>query len=663
MKHKFILLIVLLWAPLTRLPAAELEIVRAWYGHPTDASKRLDITEKLRGEIQNNTILLELGENTFGSDPARGVVKAIHVEYKENGVLKTNDLAENNTLAIPLSALRGQAADQVDPRVRTYVMPKRIVWVSENSQQSSVGNPNILLKAKYGQIPEGAFLEGSGCRLENKGASASVLVDFGRELHGGLQLGSGLTSGEPIKVRVRFGESVAEAMSELGERGAENDHAIRDSVIDLPMLGTREIGNTGFRFARVDLISKSVMSLQSIRAISLMRPMQQLGSFKSSDERLNQIWSTAAYTLHLCCQDYIWDGIKRDRLVWMGDMHPEVMTLMAVFGKQDVLTASLDYMRKTTPANRWMNGMPSYTMWWLRCQHDWYHYTGDLAYLQTNHEYIKAVFTNLSQHIGADNHCATGGGFLDWPTQHNPKAVDAGMQALMLMAFEDGARIAAALDDNELKLQCQTSADRLRKYVPSPEGSKAAAAMLALSGLCDPKVMYEQVLAKNGMQDVSTFYGYYMLEAMAKAGDEQRGIDTVRQYWGGMLDMGATSFWEGFDLAWTNNTFRIDELPVAGKKDIHGDYGEFCYVGFRHSLCHGWSSGPAAWLIEHVLGIQPLEAGCRVVRVKPFLGDLKWAEGSFPTPLGVIQVRHQKQPDGSVKSAITAPAGVKIVRE
>jgi hypothetical protein len=47
-------------------------------------------------------------------------------------------------------------------------------------------------------------------------------------------------------------------------------------------------------------------------------------------------------------------------------------------------------------------------------------------------------------------------------------------------------------------------------------------------------------------------------------------------------------------VAWTNNAFRIDELPVAGKKDIHGDYGEFCYKGFRHSLCHGWSSGPAA---------------------------------------------------------------------
>jgi hypothetical protein len=237
------------------------------------------------------------------------------------------------------------------------------------------------------------------------------------------------------------------------------------------------------------------------------------------------------------------------------------------------------------------------------------------------------------------------------------------MQALMLMTFEDGARVASALGDAELEAQCKAGAARLHQYAPAPEGSKQAAALLALSGLSEAKAMNEKVLAQNGVQGVSTFYGYYMLEAMAKAGDVQRGIDTVRDYWGGMLDMGATSFWEDFNVAWTNNAFRIDELPVAGKKDIHGDYGEFCYKGFRHSLCHGWSSGPAAWLIAHVAGIQPLDVGCKTVRVKPFLGDLKWAEGRFPTPLGVIKVRHERQADGSMKSTISAPDGVIIVRE
>jgi alpha-L-rhamnosidase len=562
-----------------------------------------------------------------------------------------------------LNPLQGDGTSTAgnDP-VRTFVSPTRIVWVSDNSGQSSVTDAEILLKERYGQIPEGEFLDGSGCRMENKGAPASVLVDFGKELHGGLQLASGGLSGKDVKVRVRFGESVSEAMAEIGERGACNDHAIRDGVIDLPWFGTREIGNSGFRFVRVDLVSKGVLSLESLRAVSQMRPMPQLGSFTCNDERLNQIWATAAHTLHLCCQEYLWDGIKRDRLVWMGDTHPEMMTLMAVFGQQQVLTDSLDYMRDTTPAEKWMNGMPAYTLWWIRCQHDWYHYSGDLAYLQAQHAYARDVLVNLAKYIDESNRC-TMDGFLDWPTEHNPEAVAAGMQALMLMAFDDGARIAAALDDAALVSHCQAGAERLRQYAPAPAGSKQAAALLALSGLGDAATMYDQVLARDGVRGVSTFYGYYMLEAMAKAGAVQHGIDTVRDYWGGMLDMGATSFWEDFNTEWTRNAFRIDELPVAGKQDIHGDFGDFCYVGFRHSLCHGWASGPAAWLIAHVLGVQVVDPGCRTVRVAPFLGDLQWAEGSFPTPLGVITVRHERQTDGNVKTDISKPDGVQIVRE
>jgi hypothetical protein len=126
--------------------------------------------------------------------------------------------------------------------------------------------------------------------------------------------------------------------------------------------------------------------------------------------------------------------------------------------------------------------------------------------------------------------------------------------------------------------------------------------------------------------------------------------------------MGATTFWEDFDLDWMVNAGRIDELPVPGKKDIHGDYGAYCYIGFRHSLCHGWASGPTPWLTEHVLGIQIVAPGSRVLRITPHLGDLKWAEGTFPTPRGIVKVRHEMQPDGTVKSSIEAPRGVKIVR-
>jgi hypothetical protein len=181
--------------------------------------------------------------------------------------------------------------------------------------------------------------------------------------------------------------------------------------------------------------------------------------------------------------------------------------------------------------------------------------------------------------------------------------------------------------------------------------------------MSDAKQTAETVLKAGGPHGISTFYGFYVLQALAKAGETDAALDFVRQYWGGMLDVGATTFWEDFDLDWMKGAGRIDELVPAGKKDIHGDYGAYCYVGFRHSLCHGWASGPTAWLSQTVLGVTPLEPGCAKVRIVPQLGSLEWAEGTYPTPRGPIKVRHERKADGTISSKIEAPDGVTVVRE
>ena len=90
------------------------------------------------------------------------------------------------------------------------------------------------------------------------------------------------------------------------------------------------------------------------------------------------------------------------------------------------------------------------------------------------------------------------------------------------------------------------------------------------------------------------------------------------------------------------------------------DCGAYRYEGFRHSFCHGWASGPTAWLSQNVLGVKPLAPGFKRVRIVPQLGNLKWAEGTYPTPLGPIKVRHERRPDGSIKSKIETPPGVEV---
>jgi hypothetical protein len=64
-----------------------------------------------------------------------------------------------------------------------------------------------------------------------------------------------------------------------------------------------------------------------------------------------------------------------------------------------------------------------------------------------------------------------------------------------------------------------------------------------------------------------------------------------------------------------------------------------------------------------VLGISVVAPGCSVIRVTPHLGDLAFAEGTFPTPYGIVKVKHTKLANGKVRSDIQAPPQVKIVRE
>lgn len=549
-----------------------------------------------------------------------------------------------------------------DVFTKKYLTPTKIIWQSDNSEKFII-NSQKLLEVGNGQ----ADLVGANLCVVKGGdlVNTAILLDFGKEIHGGIQIVTGMhAENKPIKVKITLGESVSEAMSSVPGSSATNDHAIRDFELLLPWLGTIEIGNSGFRFVKIELLeNKRELKLKEIRAIAVQRDIPWLGSFKSSDERLNKIWQTGAYTVYLNMQNFLWDGIKRDRLVWVGDMHPEVMTILSVFGYNEVVPKSLDLIRDITKLPDYMNGISSYSMWWILIQYQWYMNNGDLNYLQKNQDYIYATLDLLGKKISSDGkENLDGMRFLDWPTSPNTQAIHAGLQSLMTMTFDVGLKVANILKNKEKAAQYSQTIQLLKKHIPDPNDNKSGAALLALSGLGDVKKINENLLSINPTEGISSFYGYYVLQARAMAGDYQGSLDVIRKYWGGMIDLGATTFWEDFDMKWLDNAGRIDEITPIGKIDVHNQYGNYCYKGLRNSFCHGWASGPTAWLSQHVLGITVLEAGCRKIKIEPHLGDLTWVEGTYPTPLGIISVRHEKQADGSIKSIIKAPKGVKIIQ-
>ena len=552
-----------------------------------------------------------------------------------------------------------------DIMTRAYITPKRIVLKYAGQNGQLIKNESLLLVKGNGQSEMGR----KNCCLmtSTENEKASLLFDFGHELQGGLKIVLGSSSRrEPSLVRIRFGESVEEACSTTSNAEwkvgfSTDDHAKRDITLEVPRDGMIELGNTGFRFVRIDLLqNNTTISLKEVSAILRYRDIPYLGSFESNDERLNRIWMTGAYTVHLNMQEYLWDGIKRDRLVWLGDMHPELMTISRVFGYNDVVPKSLDLACKQFPLPGWMNGMSAYSMWYLINQYEWYNQTGDLAFLKKHADYISGLIHQVDGKVyanGTENLSANR--FLDWPSSGNPQGVEAGYRALIVWAMQDATVLSEKLGNKKDARLCQDIIDRMKKKIMPPNQLKQAAALMAIAGLSDARKACDDVVAVGGGKGFSTFYGYYMLEAMAKAGEYDQAMDIIRSFWGAMLDLGATTFWEDFNMEWIPNAAPIDEPVPAGKKDIHGDFGAYCYPGFRHSLCHGWSSGPTAWLSDHVLGVTIVDVERKLVRIEPHLGTLKWAKGTYPTPWGIIRVSHRKMDDGKIKSDIQLPKGVK----
>ena len=524
-----------------------------------------------------------------------------------------------------------------------YIRPTGIIC-SENADK---------IEALFDNKPMQTNFTENDCAVIRRGGY--ILADFGKELCGGIMLSVQRVSEKRSHCRIVFGESVSEALSTIGEKNAVNDHSVRDSVVEITCMSTFRYGSTGFRFVKIEAYDCDIL-LKGICAVSDSRELEYKGSFECSDELLNRIWKTGAYTVALNTNEMIWDGIKRDRLVWIGDMYPEVSTILSVFGYDESIKKSLDFVKNETPPDKWMNGIATYSMWWIIIHYDLFMYTGDIKYLAAQADYMRLLVQNAAKWIAAGFPSQGLESFVDWNTVESPCRFD-GVKSVLSLAFGKAACIFRLLKDGNTAGMCERYVQLLKDEKSQSKPSKGIAALNILAGR--ETAESSKIISGNSAEGLSCFMGFFVLLAKAETGEFSEALDIIRSYWGGMLEMGATTFWEDFDINWMKNAGRIDEIISKGKKDIHGDFGKHCYRQFRHSLCHGWASGPTAYLSQTVLGIKIAEAGCKRVIVNPQLGNLDWAKGSYPTPYGNICVEHIKK-DGKTETRVSAPREVEI---
>lgn len=509
--------------------------------------------------------------------------------------------------------------------------------------------PKHLFESSFITLKEGGF----------------IVLDFGKELRGRLHIC--YVRNPEGKIRVRLGESLAETSSTLGEKGACNDHSLRDYVYPVIMLSDFSTTESGFRYARIDAVSGGPVYIGKIYAEEADNGLTVLSSFACSDKRLNAIYQTAARTIDLCVgEDEIWDGIKRDRAVWLGDFYPEMVSALSLYGPIPQIKHVLKMIEDFPDS--YANHFPAYSAWWLLCLCAYYSYTGDRAFFLDNLSDIDKTVSSFGAIIGEDGEAHFERSplsfyenqeyFIDWPT-HETSDAKIGWHYLLTYALSTLEKTKEELGISAE--QEKSIVARLDRFSYGPSSFKQVNALGVLSKRLDAKTGID-VIKKGGAKGLSTFTSFLCFEALKENGEGKAALEIMKEYYGAMLDLGATSFFEDFDMDWLKD----DPLPIVsfeekGKKHIHADYGKFCYKGFRHSLCHGWSSGFIPFFYEHILGIERMEPGYAAIRINPHLYCLSEASGRLMTPKGLIKVSH-KSINGQIKSEIGLPKGVNLIK-
>ena len=113
----------------------------------------------------------------------------------------------------------GQALGASDDIVERYVSPLRLVWTSDTGG-TYVKHAERLIKDYCGQVAVNET-DFTVLRSDNN-HTASILIDFGKEMHAGLKIFAGIRpSKDPVNVRITYGESVTEAMSSIAKDGGK----------------------------------------------------------------------------------------------------------------------------------------------------------------------------------------------------------------------------------------------------------------------------------------------------------------------------------------------------------------------------------------------------------------------------------------------------------
>ena len=487
--------------------------------------------------------------------------------------------------------------------------------------------------------------------VSRKTAGDGELFDFGRETFGYLRFHGLKGKGS---IRIGYGESLEEAQdwkeAETSDwvtvDGDNVTNEITHQVAPNEKIFTMA-GSKAFRY--IYLVADKGVKYDKISMLYEYLPEEYKGSFRCNDEEVNKMWDVGAYTLHLTTRETFIDGIKRDRWAWSGDALQSYLMNYYLFFDKDTVKRTTWLLRTKDPVYCHINTILDYTFYWFLGIYDYYMYTGDDSFLKQIYPRMQTLMEFVLNRRN-DNGMVEGQPgdwvFIDWTDFPMDKSGEISFEQILFCKSLETMVLCADLMGNKTDHDRYSAlASELRaKLIPtfwneekgafinnvvngkqSDAVTRYANMFAIFFNYISPEkqqLVKKNVLLNDQVMKISTPYmRFYELEAFCAMGEQEMVLKEMKDYWGGMIKLGATSFWEKYNPEQTGR----QHLEMYGRP-----YGK--------SLCHAWGASPIYLLGKYYLGVKPTKKGYEEYSVTPVLGGLEWMEGDVPTPHGKVHV-------------------------
>lgn len=440
-----------------------------------------------------------------------------------------------------------------------------------------------------------------------------------------------------LPFRCYFGETLSEVMSD--------DYCEQISFFT-PAEGKYDIPvSKAFRYLRVVTDSPYSMSVQEE-----YNPSAQSVAFRSENERFMQIIEVAKHTFSVCDREFFLDGAKRDRWLWGGDAYQAFKLEYFVSCDYAKIRRNIIALCGKSPVVTYINHIMDYTLYTIMSVWEYYTFSGDV-------EFVKFIYPILEEHMRFVLGRTNEDGFLykqpndwvfvDWGDLDTDGEV-CFEQILLFLALKSLYKLGDVIgrDAEQYKLRAKALRAKIDEvfwseergaYLHSRKEGKTGASVTAYANVF--AVLYrfadrektekikKTLLYDESVPEITTPYMQsYKLACLFEMGEWKKAVQEIMSYWGGMLDGGATTFWEVYHRGETEET----SCEMYGRK-------------FGRSHCHIWGASVLYLIPRYIYGIRKDIACGETFELRPILSLIADSEIEVPLKRGTLRVQATKE--------------------